>query len=252
MQRDRETRWRKKGEHNNSKRGDGGRDTRNLDSERIIIQNLAATSTTAVPMTENRTMQPYTQSRKNKHNSIVHMTINAQSLSNKKDELKMIVNKHKPLIIGVTETWADENKSDGNYKLDEYIMYRDDRVAGRGGGTMLYISIHLGQRECLALKRPTNQIPFDSSTWCWVTPSKGKKILVGCIYRSTSSLGTNNDKLMKLIKLANDIAGENRLLILGDFNVPNIDWTNKVTLPRAKKLDRELVICDDMVLATFG
>ena len=104
---------------------------------------------------------------------------------------------------------------------------------------MLYISIHLGQRECLALKRPTNQIPFDSSTWCWVTPSKGKKILVGCIYRSTSSLGINNDKLMKLIKLANDIAGENRLLILGDFNVPNIDWTNKVTLPRARKLDRE-------------
>ena len=148
MQRDRETRWRKKGEHNNSKRGDGGRDTRNLDSERIITQNLAATSTTAVPMTENRlhirtnttngegagnrTVQSYTQSRKNKHNSIVHMTINAQSLSNKKDELKMIVNKHKPLIIGVTETWADENKSDGNYKLDEYIMYRDDRVAGRG------------------------------------------------------------------------------------------------------------------------
>ena len=43
------------------------------------------------------------------------------------------VNKNKPLIIGVTETWADENKRDGNYKLDEYIMYRDDRVAGRGG-----------------------------------------------------------------------------------------------------------------------
>ena len=106
---------------------------------------------------------------------------------------------------------------------------------------MLYISTNLGHRECTALKGPTNQIPFDSSVWCWVTPTKGKKILVGCIYRSTSSLGINNDKLMNLLKLANDVAGENRLLILGDFNVPNIDWTNKVNLPMARKLDRDFL-----------
>ena len=103
---------------------------------------------------------------------------------------------------------------------------------------MLYVSTDLGQRECLAFERP-NQIPFESSVWCWVTPTKGKKILVGCIYRSTSSLGTNNDKLMNLLKLANDIAGGNRLLILGDFNVPNIDWVSKSILPRARKLDRD-------------
>ena len=34
------------------------------------------------------------------------------------------------------------------------------------------------------------------------------------------------DKLMRLLNLANDIAGENRQLILGDFNVPFIDWKN--------------------------
>ena len=118
-------------------------------------------------------------------------------------------------------------------------MYRGDRVTGRGGGTILYISTQLDQRECLALKRPTNQVPFDSSVWCWVTPTKGKKILVGCIYRSTSSLGPNNDRLMNLLKLANDIAGENRLLILGDFNVPYIDWKNNFILPGARKLDRD-------------
>ena len=46
----------------------------------------------------------YKQSKKNKHDSIVHMTINAQSLRNKKDELIIIADHHKPLIIGVTET----------------------------------------------------------------------------------------------------------------------------------------------------
>ena len=44
---------------------------------------------------------------------------------------------------------------------------------------------------------------------------------------------------MNLLKLANDIAGGNRLLILGDFNVPNIDWVSKSILPRARKLDRD-------------
>ena len=61
------------------------------------------------------------------------MNINAQSLNIKRDELKLIVENYKPLIIGVTESWADNGKMDGEYKLEKYIMYRDDRVAGRGG-----------------------------------------------------------------------------------------------------------------------
>ena len=195
-------------------KGMGGRVIATIEMDRATNQTISATSTAAVSLAENSLhsstnrsngngrengeSQAYRQSRKNKHNSIVHMTINAQSLNNKKQELELIVDENRPLIIGVTETWADNSKGDAAFKLTNYVMYRDDRVAGRGGGTMLYISTDLGQRECLALKRPiSNQIPFDSSVWCWVTPTKGKKILVGCIYRSTSSSGTNNDKLMK-------------------------------------------------------
>ena len=45
------------------------------------------------------------------------------------------------------------------------------------------------------------------------------------MYRSTSSSALNNNRLIKKIEKANEIAGDNRLLILGDFNLPNIDWT---------------------------
>ena len=44
---------------------------------------------------------------------------------------------------------------------------------------------------------------------------------------------------MRLLGLANDIAGENRLLILGDFNVPCIDWKNLFMLPGARQLERD-------------
>ena len=40
---------------------------------------------------------------------------------------------------------------------------------------------------------------------------------------------------------ANEIAGENRLLILGDFNVPKIDWENKDLLPGARRIETQFL-----------
>ena len=41
-----------------------------------------------------------------------------------------------------------------------------------------------------------------------------------------------------MIEKANEIAGENRLLIMGDFNVPKVDWINKEVLPGATVIER--------------
>ena len=157
------------------------------------------------------------------------------------DELRNIALIHKPQIIAVTESWGKPCMEDKIFELDKYSMYRTDKIGGGSGGTLLYISNDLGQRECKALKRPGNSVPFDSSSWCWVTPNKGKKVLVGCIYRSTSSSTINNDKLLKLIGHANDISGGSRLLLLGDFNVPYIDWVNRVPEPRARKIEKDFL-----------
>ena len=53
---------------------------------------------------------------------------------------------------------------------------------------------------------------------------KGEKILVGSIYRSMSSTDENNALLLEKIRKAYEIAGDNRILLLGDFNVPKVDW----------------------------
>ena len=145
------------------------------------------------------------------------MNLNAQSLAHKRDELVINTQLYKPLIIGVTETWGNGEREDGSFKLDGYVMYRSDRIGRRGGGTILYVASNLGQRECPAMRRSTRGIPFENSSWCWVTPTRGKKILVGCIYRSTASTVTNNAKLNDLIRQANKVAGGNKLLLMGDF-----------------------------------
>ena len=111
--------------------------------------------------------------RKNKHDSLTHLTIDAQSLQYKMNELRELAFQHKPQIIAVTETGGNSNIDDINFKIRDYVMYRTDRLNDRtfdAGGTLLYIHDKLGQRECKPLNRPLNGIPFDSSTWCWVTP----------------------------------------------------------------------------------
>ena len=82
---------------------------------------------------------------------------------------------------------------------------------------------------------------FESSAWCWVIEKGGKKILVGSIYRSTSSTTENNEMLLKQMVRANEIAGDNRILILGDFNGPDIDWVNMDTRQGAKKIDKGML-----------
>lgn len=157
------------------------------------------------------------------------------------EEFREMVNQEKPHIIGITESWAKEWMKDGLFALDDYILYRKDRENKRGGGTLLYISKKLGQSECIPLNNPINGMTFDSSIWCWVSPVKGKKFLVGNVYRSPKSTEENNRQLLKLLELSNDIAGENRLLLMGDFNIPKVDWVNMDTLAGAARIEKDIL-----------
>ena len=149
------------------------------------------------------------------------MTINAQSLKNKLVEFEKLVADIKPEIISITESWGGKDIGDGIFNLRGYNMYREDRNR-RGGGVLLYISDKIEQRVC----RPLSTQDFESSTWCWIVEKGGKKILVGSVYRSTAPDPDNDARMLQKIERACEIAGENRILILGDFNVPRIDWQN--------------------------
>ena len=65
----------------------------------------------------------------------------------------------------------------------------------------------------------------DDSVWCWVKLNDRTRILVGSIYRSPNCSNNNNELIMNQIMKASEVAGENRMLLMGDFNVKEIDWT---------------------------
>ena len=69
----------------------------------------------------------------------------------------------------------------------------------------------------------------------------GRKILVGSVYKSPNSTRQNDELLTNMILKANEVAGENRLIILGDFNLPNIDWRNDDLRPNNREIERKLL-----------
>ena len=50
-----------------------------------------------------------------------------------------MVDNKKPHIIGITESWANNNITDAELELDGYAMFRKYRMGSRGGGVLLYI-----------------------------------------------------------------------------------------------------------------
>ena len=67
------------------------------------------------------------------------MCLNARSIINKKNELDIMVDEIKPHIIGITESWANNDITDAELGLEGYVMFRKDRMGKRGGGVLLYI-----------------------------------------------------------------------------------------------------------------
>ena len=167
--------------------------------------------------------RPRGRGRRKKTRALKWGTINAQSLTKKMTLLEYEVKKHDLKIVSVTESWGKDKISDSHFKLNNFKMYRDDREVKGGGGAILYVSNDIEQRSCKAMEAKG----YESSAWCWIIEKEGKKILVGSIYRSTESNPENNELLLKMVEHANDVAGDNRLLLLGDFNVPYIDWKEK-------------------------
>jgi hypothetical protein len=64
---------------------------------------------------------------------------------------------------------------------------------------------------------------FEESVWVIVEVRKKSKLLVGLCYRSPGSEEFNNDKLLKVLQLTYRKGEIDRVLILGDFNYPEIN-----------------------------
>ena len=126
--------------------------------------------------------------------------VNARSVVNKdkRTELELYVDKEKPDVIGITESWAKKSIKDSELELDGYIMFRKDREIhggrGHGGGVLLYIKDNLMAFERTDLKDDR----FKESVWCKIK-NKNEKMVIGLCYRPPDSSKENDIGLHELI-----------------------------------------------------
>ena len=160
--------------------------------------------------------------------------MNARSIVNKLIELELCVNFERPDILGITETWLDSRIADSELAFEGYTLIRRDRedsVKVRGGGVLLYIKNELNPVIRSELKCSKVETLF-CSIQC-----NGENTMIGICYRPPDTDASSDVEFHSLI----DSINSKYLVVMGDFNYSELDWSNDGTIDRS----HEFVECLD-------
>jgi len=145
-----------------------------------------------------------------------------------------------PDMILLTETWCNGEVSDAFLTIPGYTlchrMDREDTAGGRGGGLLIYAKIGL---SVLVLDKT---VPFNQ--YCKFLVSD---VIVYLIYRPPSGGQTSLDNLTELVQKA-----EKNSILIGDFNLPEVDWSTWTTAHRSRALLDAAEECGMEQLVSFS
>ena len=141
------------------------------------------------------------------------MCLNARSIINKKTELNIMVDDIKPHIIGITESWANNDITNAELGLEGYVMFRKDRIGRRGGGVLLYIKDTIPAYEV----QLQEEADCNEAIWCNLVTGH-TAVIIGVVYRCPNITKQNNEKIHNAI---NEVS-KSDCIIMGDFNHGNI------------------------------
>lgn len=168
---------------------------------------------------------------------------NSDNLLNKRAEFKAIIEHHDPMIMAITEVKPKNTKfavQECEIAQDGYELFHNLEKKGRG--VALYVKPELKPTVCEQLESNFEECIFVECK------SGDEKFRIGLIYRSPSSTTENNENLNKLIMEAVSDNPKN-LLILGDFNYKEIDWSSqRCNTDRLHPANHFLETCKDAFL----
>ena len=121
----------------------------------------------------------------------------------------------KPHIIGITESWANNDITDAELGLEGYAMFRRDRMGRRGGGVLLYIKDTIPAYEV----QLQEEADCNEAIWCKLVTGH-TTVTIGVVYRCPNITKQNNEKIHNAISEVS----KGDCIIMGDFNHGNIKW----------------------------
>ncbi|XP_014813222.1 PREDICTED: uncharacterized protein LOC106897227 [Calidris pugnax] len=151
-------------------------------------------------------------------------------MGNKQEELEAILLQESYDIVAITETWWDDSY-DWSVAINGYKLFRRDRSGRRGGGVALYVKKWLECEELL-LKSSHDQV---ESLWVGIRDWDNKgSLVVGVYYRPPDQAEPVNDAFLLQLEEA---SRSQALILLGDFNHPDICWkSNTAGCRQSRKL----------------
>ena len=144
--------------------------------------------------------------------------LNARSIINKKYELNIMVDDIKPRIIGITESWANNDITDAELGLEGYALFRKYRMGRRGGGVLLYIKDTIPAYEV----QLQEEADCNEAIWC-ILVTGHTTVTIGVVYRCPNITKQNNEKIHNAISEVS----KGDCIIMGDFNHGNIKWDSR-------------------------
>jgi hypothetical protein len=162
---------------------------------------------------------------------------NVDGLANKLDDLENRIDKFNPDIIILCESKLDEKIGNEGISKHYQVIRKDREGEGRGGGICMLLKNEfiLLERKDLNLKQ-TGKVEH---MWYDIkTRIDTKMITIGVVYRPPNTEREDDKKLFELLFEAEDKTKGNQLLVLGDFNMPNIRWNKNDSI--GERADKEL------------
>ena len=151
--------------------------------------------------------------------------MNAQSLVNKIEKLRVLVAIYNPDITIITETWTNEPILNDLLNINGHNIIerkdRNDTDKGRGGGIIVYVrnNLYAWREDCETVFNQCGMIRYNNGD-----------LQVLAIYRSPNSAKANDDELCRYIER---MIGT--YIILGDFNFPDIRWQSGCSGNKGRK-----------------
>ena len=161
------------------------------------------------------------------------MYSNVDSLTNKKSELQDRIHSYKPHIIALTEVNPKNHRfavTKNEMDIPGYVLFTNADQPGTRG-TAVYIINHLNPIESNCIEKSNLQEIITAE----IKLRGNDRQLVMCAYRSPNTSSPENETRMNnLVKSTRDM-GYSHILLLGDFNHPDIIWDNGGTMNKTNK-----------------
>ena len=143
---------------------------------------------------------------------------NCRSISNKLTDLQGLVYSSTYNIIGLTETWLSDSILDSEILPTGYTIYRLDRPS-RGGGELLAVD------KTIVSQQLSSPINFELLL---IRISLHYPINICLVYNPPNASAEYTEELVNfLLSLPTD-SSPVLVILMGDFNVPDINWSTLV------------------------